>query len=60
MEGNPDGAGEFSCRSCEKITHRGAVPRIARARAGASLLAMILYAKSASIGRSIGKVTSTP
>lgn len=37
---------KFSCRSCEKITQPPAPFRvIARARAGASLLAMILYAK---------------
>jgi len=37
---------KFSCRSCEKITQPPAPFHvIARARAGASLLAMILYAK---------------
>ena len=37
---------KFSCRSCEKITQPPApFHAIARARAGASLLAMILYAK---------------
>ena len=37
---------KFSCRSCEKITQPPApFHPIARARAGASLLAMILYAK---------------
>src|SRR6476660_3049177 len=53
---------KFSCRSCEKITQPPApFHAIARARAGASLLAMILYAKfGQSISRSIGKVTSMP
>ena len=37
---------KFTCRSCEKITQPPApFHAIARARAGASLLAMILYAK---------------
>ena len=37
---------KFTCRSCEKITQPPAPFHvIARARAGASLLAMILYAK---------------
>jgi transposase len=37
---------KFSCRSCQKITQLPAPFHvIARARAGASLLAMILYAK---------------
>src|SRR5438067_3148545 len=37
---------KFTCRSCEKITQLPAPFHvIARARAGASLLAMILYAK---------------
>ncbi|HEX2646383.1 MAG TPA: IS66 family transposase [Candidatus Dormibacteraeota bacterium] len=37
---------KFSCRSCERITQPPApFHAIARARAGASLLAMILYAK---------------
>src|ERR1700751_617919 len=37
---------KFTCRSCEKITQPPApFHTIARARAGASLLAMILYAK---------------
>ena len=39
---------KFTCRSCEKITQPPAPFHvIARARAGASLLAMILYAKCA-------------
>src|SRR5437879_9460544 len=37
---------KFTCRSCEKITQPPApFHAIARARAGAGLLAMILYAK---------------
>jgi transposase len=37
---------KFACRSCEKITQPPApFHTIARGRAGASLLAMILYAK---------------
>src|SRR4029077_10652651 len=42
----PTGREKFTCRSCEKITQPPApFHPIARARAGASLLAMILYAK---------------
>jgi transposase len=52
---------KFTCRSCEKITQPPAPFHvIARARAGASLLAMILYAKLASTSRSTGRANHLP
>jgi len=49
---------KFTCRSCEKITQPPAPFHvITRGRAGPSLLAMILYAKSANTSRSTGRAT---
>jgi hypothetical protein len=52
---------KFTCRSCEKINQLPApFHTIARGRAGASLLAMILYAKYAITSRSIARAKASP
>src|SRR5262249_49630864 len=46
VEGDPDGAGEFSCRECETITQPPAPFHVTpRGFAGPNLLAMILFEK---------------
>jgi hypothetical protein len=46
VEGDPDGSEKLTCRHCETITQPPAPFHvIARGRAGAGLLAMVLYAK---------------